>query len=815
MRPLKHSFRSLRRSPGFVLVALLTLTVGIGSSVAVFSIIDAVMLRQLPVKSPSELTRMGLAGKDGEIDEIPSNAIDVLKDNAAFRGLCGFNTSMLNVEVDGNMRSEGVSGFTGNCFATLGLEMQLGRPITPADDHLGTEPIAVITDSLWHSAFDARTDVLDKQVQIGHQLYTIVGVTREGFTGLLIGFPQPIMVPLLARPDVLPNGTKPTYYWVNLLARRAPGVSQSQAAASVEAQARQILERSVPRRYNASQRKDYIARKLVVASGARGVDYFLARRFGEPLYGLLVICFAVLLIGCLNVSSLVLARNLHRRREVAVRLALGGSMTHVGALFVLENAMLTVAGAALGTMSGIAAARVMLARGDQIFGNFKLNVALDGRLLLFVGAAILLALCIFAATSVWQAVRLSHSDALKEGGRGFIPANSAAQKLLLATQIALTLAFVTGSALFAASLKNMYSIDLGIEPRNVWEALLTERPNNIDAAPHYRTLLAQIESLPDIESASFSDAIPFFTFADQEAVGTVENPRLAGGVQAREIAATDAYFKTLGIKLREGEDFRRDDTNSREPTAIVSWSLAQRLAPSNGDPRALIGSHLRLGNEAEYQRLRVIGIASDADLNLANLDDQKPFTVYINFWQHRDAEGYPVLLVKTRGEALPITSIRSIVRQTGSEYVGRVTSLGSEIDNALVENRFIAYISGVFAVLALGMAAVGLFGLLTYQVASRTSEIGVRIALGAGRRHIRSLVMEQIGGLLVYGTAAGIVLTLAVGKLLAHFLFRISAYDARPFLIAGATLAVTALIAAWIPMRRASSIHPSDALRHE
>jgi len=480
-------------------------------------------------------------------------------------------------------------------------------------------------------------------------------------------------------------------------------------------------------------------------------------------------------------------------------------------LTTLENAALVLAGTIAGIIAGLWTARAIAAQGSPIFGNFRLDIGIDLRVLVFLAAVVLLILVIFGMASVWQAGRLSNSDAWKESGRGIIARNSFAQKALLGTQIALTLAFVTASALFAASVKNMYSIDFGIDTRNLWEMELADRPNNFDLANHNRDLLQQIESLPDVRSASLTDMIPFYSYDVRDPVGLVENARSDGEVQARNFGVSDNFFGTLGAKIVAGEDFRSNDSKDSEPTAILSESLARHF----GTPRDLIGHHVRVGNEAGYQRLKVIGIASDADLNLANLDDKKPFTVYLNFWQHRDLQGNPVVLIKTRGDTLPSAQIRRIVRQKGYEYVARVTTIGSEIDNALVENRLVAYLSGVFGALALAMAAVGLFGLLSYQVANRTGEIGIRVALGARRPQIQWLVLRQIVKLLVCGSLAGLALALVAGKVMAGLLYGVSAYDAPLLLFSIAVLAATAMIAAWIPIQRASAIDPFVALRHE
>ena len=810
-RNLKHCFRSLGRSPGFVAVSLLILTVGIGSNLAVFSIMDALLLRPLAVERPEELVRISLINPKGHPSELPSSGLPVLQENRMLQGICGFDMSFSGVEIAGNMQPLAVAGFTGDCFRTLGLHTQLGRPITPDDDHLGTQGIAVITDSLWQREFGGRPDALGKTFKMDGQLYTIVGVTPKQFTGLLLGSPQEVMIPLLQRSNVLPNGRRQNWYWVSLLARRTPGVSEEQARASVLAQKTQLLQESVPYFYNAAQRKDYLSRHLDVVSGRSGIDYWLRRRFGEPLYATFGICALMLLLACVNLTSLLLARDLHRSREISIRLALGAKRSQIAGLFVLESALLVLAGTVVGALVGLWTARAILARGSLIFGYFRLDVGFDVRVWMFLITLVGFVLTVFAMSSVWQASRLSNPDALKDSGRGVIAANTSAQKTLLGTQIALTLAFVAAGASLGASLKNKYRIDFGIDLRNLWEVMLAGRPKGSDPAALSRGLLREIESLPEIRSVSISDAIPFYTYDVQDPVAIIENAQIGGEVRARTIGASDGFIGTLGAKIVAGEDFRRNNSPSGEPTAILSESLARHF----GNPHDLIGYHVRVGEVAEYGRLKVIGVVSDTDMNLANLNDTKPFTIYINFWQHRSSQGHPVLLIKTRGGPLPSAAIRRIARQKGYEYVDRITTISSEVDTALVEDRFMAYLSGLFGVLALLLAAVGLFGLLSYQVANRTGEIGIRMALGAQRPRIQWLILRQVMPILVWGSLAGLALTLALGKLMTSFFYGVSAYDVSLLLVSVAVLATTAAVAAWIPVQRASSIDPMQALRHE
>ncbi len=824
MRNLRHCFRSLARSPGFAFTCILILTVGIGSNLAVFSTIDALLLRPLPIQHPEELVRVALLDKDGHAGSLPSPILDVLKQNRAFQAWCGVDTSYRAVEIEGNMRSIGVAGFSGTCFDMLRVRVQLGRAITPDDDRLGAGKVAVITDSLWRDVYAGRPDVLGKAINVGGDLYTIVGVTEGRFTGLLLGFPEPVMIPLHEQPSMLADGRKQIWFWVNVLGRRAPGVTEAKAMASILAEKNLLLESSVPLHDNAAERKRYLSSALAVIPGRSGIDYFLRERFGNSLYAIFGICAALLLIACVNLTSLLLARSFSRRHEIAVRLALGARRNHIAGMLVLESAILTIAGTIAGWIAGFWMAQSTLARGDQIFGNFSLQVGLDARVTLFLSGAVLLVLGIFAAASLWQADRLSRSDVWKESGRGAVTPASLAQKVLIGVQIALTLAFVAASTLFGASVKNMYSIDFGIDPSNVWELLLDVRPGGyrkFDSAAYYRDLVQQIESLPDVRSVSMSDEIPYFSAAYKEPVAPVENTRIGGEAQARVIGASDGYFSTLGAKLLAGEDFRRGDNGSTEPAVILSQSLAEYLISKasvgerTANPRELLNHHVRIGNEGAYQRLKVLGIASDMDLNLADLDDKKPLTAYIDLWQHADLQRYPVLLIKTSNGALPLTAIRRILDRKGREYVHRATTIDTEIDNGLVENRLVAYLAGTFGAIALAMAAAGLFGLLSYQVANRRNEIGVRMALGAKRSQIRWLVLGQTIRLLLLGGTAGIALTFALQKAIAGLLYGVTAYDARVLVFSCAVLASTAILAAWIPAQRASAVDPLDALRHE
>src|SRR5579883_592683 len=818
-RNFRHSLRSLARNPAFAAVSILLLTFGIGANVAVFSTIDALFLRPLPVHDPGQLVEIFSVDKRGTLTDLFSGVLDPLSRNRAFSGVCGVATHYDAVEIDKAVQTVGTAAFSGTCFQTLGISMELGRAISPADDRINAEPVAVITDALWRSRFGARADILGRTIRIGTDEYTIIGVTRRPFTGLLLGFPEPVMIPLLAQPDFTPSGARPTTYYVSILARRAPGVSEAKALASIRAERQALLEESVPHHFNAARRREYLERSLALGSARSGLDYFLRRRFGEPVFAIFVLCAAMLLIACVNLCSLLLARSLRRQREIGIRLALGAGGRHIAIILALENVILVLIGAICGVVGGIATARLILARGSQVFGNFDLAVGFDLRVVLFVLAAVGILIAAFVITSVWQARRLSHADAMKQGGRGIIASHTAGQKILLAVQISLTLALVAGSALFAASVRNMYRIDFGIEPQNVWIARLDPVPGGYrdpaywkrTAPPYYRDLLNQIEALLDIASAAFTDATPFQNAGWRADVIPLEGDLSAHSIDAHVIGVSDNFFRTLGNGIMAGEDFQRAPGAQQEPGVILSESLARQF----GDTRALIGRHLRIGTQPDLQRLKITGVARDMDMDLSDLGNTHPALAFIDFWQHQNLEGYPVLLIKTRSAVLDADAIRRVVARNGHEFIQRFSAVTSEIDNALIENRFLAWLSGAFSLLALWMTAVGLFGLLSYQVSNCTAEIGIRLALGARPSQIAHRILAQITRLVLFGMMIGIALTFAVQKLLTAFLYGVTVYNPLILIATVLVLILVAAIAALIPTRRALRIDPVEALRHE
>jgi putative ABC transport system permease protein len=813
-RNMKYAMRSLAKSPTFAAIAIAILGVGIGVTVGAFSVVDALLYRPLGVERPDELVRISSIDRKGRIGRMPSTLVGALQSSTWLRGVCGFNTSDEGAEINGTLTTAQITGFTGDCFRTLGMKTRLGRPILPADDDAAAPAVAVITSQFWRKAFGGRPDAIGQTIHTPGVSFVVVGVTEERFTGMMLGSSTGVIVPLHQEPDEVGIKGRQVWWPVEIFGRRAPGVTLARANAGLSAQSSWLLQHSMPPSYNAGQRRQYLERRLINGPAASGVNDYMGRRFGNPLRAVFGICVVVLVIACVNVAGLMLARAQRRNHEVAVRLALGASRAHVAALLSLESSLLVVGSAALSVLVALGVDRTVVALGADLFRDFDAGVGFDARSVAFLAAVATGIAVAIAGASAWQARRVCRYGDLHASGRRVAYGGGLAQKALIAAQIALTLALVAGAGWFGQSLRALYGLELGVKTDHVWELTMAGRPagyHDFTPGPYYRELIGEIEAIPGVKAAALTNFAPFYTRMGRMQASVVETGQSGQEMEVHVAMATDGMFSILGMRVLEGRDFRRDET-SGERGVVVSQSLAERW----GGPAAVLGRHIRLGTAADYQRLLVQGVVSDAQADLSEPSVTRPPSVYFNSWQFPEHQAnYPVVLVRTVGGTLPIGKVREVLNRLGREYVDRARSLDSEKDGALVEDRAMAYLSGAFGVMALVLAATGLFGLLSYQVANRTSEIGIRMALGARHGQIEWLVMRQMAGLLACGSAAGIVLSLLAGKAVSGRLFGVHPGDPRLLTAALLVLGATAVAAAWLPARRAASVDPLVALRHE
>jgi predicted permease len=801
-----YALRSLRKTRWFTAAAILILAFSIGSNLAIFRLIDALMLRSIPVTRPEELVKINPVGPQGRLEGMPSLVLDPLRRETVFSGVCGFTTPRVTTRINDVIASTGTLEMTGDCFQTLGIRTQIGRLFTMADDQPEAPNVVVLTASLWRSSFGSSASVLGRRIQAGSEEFTVIGVTEDRFTGLLRGFEPGLIIPLHHTPGDLP-GKRFRYFWVSVFARRAAGISQAAAAARIAAITPELLEQSTPSRYNAAQRRDYLANHLLVSSARTGVDWMLRDRFGEPLYALLGVCAAILLIACLNLAGLLVARALARQKEISIRLAIGASQWRVMRPLALESILLAIAGGANGVLFASWAIRSIMTQASAMLSNFSIDTSFDARAFAWLAGVIIWVAAVLTVVPVLQARRSGEIGSLRETGRGVVGNSSRIQTALIGIQVAFTLALVTASGVFASSFTSLDHLPLLVRTDGIAEAMLAPLPggyNFASAKPYYLGLLNRVAALPGIQSASLSSFALYWQGTLGDAVRCTDSSR---ELRAQTIRITDGYFRTIGMPLLSGEDFNRDHT---EPEAIVSESVSRASAG------CLPGASLLIGEAGSEKRYRVIGVAPTMRVSMEDPRDSSPLVVYLNFWQDEREQRYPTLFVRAiNGNALDFKSLGTAVEALGREYVGEYRPLQAAWDESVAENRLLAYLASIFGLLALLLAAIGLFAILSCYVARRTNEIGIRIALGASTAQIRWLVLRQIGAALAAGIVAGLVLVVAAARMLASMAFGLGPSDPLLLTSAVVSLALTAVLAALIPAKRATSIPPLEALRHD
>lgn len=806
LKDLRYALRMLGKTPSFTAAAVLILAFTVGANLCVFELIDALVLRSIPVLRPEELVTINPVGPQGRLNGMPSTVLDPLRQEPVFRGVCGFTTPRVTTNINGAIASTGTLAMTGDCFQTLGVSTQIGRPFTIADDGPEAPNVVVLTAALWRRDFGGSPAVLGKQIQAGADTFTVIGVATNDFTGVLLGFEPGLIVPLHHTPGDLPN-RRFRYYWVSIFCRLAPGVSETAAAARVAAMTRPLLEQSVPVRYNPVQRRNYLANRLVVSSARTGVDWMLRDRFGRPLYLLFGICVAILLIACLNLAGLAATRALARQKEVGIRLAIGGTPWRVLRPLAMEGVLLAAGGGLGGVLFASWASRGIVAGASAMLANFSMNTSPTVRGILWLAATVTLVAVALIAVPVWQARRSGNIRNLREAGRGIAGTSSAAQKALIAAQVAFTLALVSACGVYASSFASLVRLPLGLQPEGLVEGILSPLPGGYggaDLAPYYTNLLHRVSSVQGVQFAGLSSFALYWHKLYPELV------RTAGGgreLRAQTIRVSDGYFQTIGVRLRAGEDLARDHA---EPEAIVSESIANLLGGN------VLGEQILVGETGSTKEYRVVGVAPTMRMSMEDPLDSSPLAVYLNFWQDPKEQRYPVLYVRGTGSRPPdARALAAAVQSLGREYLDEFHPLASMRDQSIAEDRVLAYLAAVFGSLALLLAAIGLFAILSSYVAGRTSEIGVRIALGANPAQICGLVLRQVGTVMSVGICAGVGVALAGGSVLASATYGVSPRNPLVLAASAGLLVLTGLAAALLPAKRAAAIEPLVALRQD
>jgi predicted permease len=789
---LRYAFRGMRRSPAFTLTAVLSLALGIGANTAIFTLIDALLLRSLPVHSPARLVQLIIYqnGKPSESFSYPVVRA-LAEQKELFSTLAGFSGARFNVgTVDSVERTPG-AWVSGEYYQMLGLLPVLGRLIEPADDKPRATPAAVITDDYWRRKFARDPHMVGRTILIESVPVTIVGVSPPGFSGANVGEVADITLPLASNTQLFPEMTgrlTADPQWLRILARPRPGISTAQVRARLQVIWPQLVNVAVTPRMPPPIRKALFTSTLDAIPGATGWTY-LRNQFRRPLLILMALVGMVLLIACANVANLLLARAQARQREIAIRLAIGATRARVIRQLLTESVLLAAIGATVALAFAGFTSRLLVRLLSTWRSAVFLDLTPDSRVLAFTAALALATGIIFGiAPALFATAARPHS-------------RTRLNAVLVAAQVAVSFILLVGAGLFVRTFQNLDRIDPGFRHEGV---LIAESDLHKAVTPAwvalYRDTLQQIEQLPGVVSASLSSNTPLSGGSMTVPAGI--NGQSPSDEPVHVYFVAPKFFQTMRTPLLAGRDFTdRDDRNSAG-VAIVNQAFVARYLPG-GHP---------LGQRVSYFGAQIVGVAKDAISQ--SLREAPPPAVYLPFYE-RPTE-FPAFVVHASGSLTRVASELRRVLQPGMPGAAvQIHTLTAQVEAALVQERLMAALAAGFGALALILAAIGLYGLLAYTVARRTSELGIRMALGASRASLIWLILQNALRLLALGLLAGILAAIAASRWIAAMLFGLTATDPSTILTAAVVLLAAGLLAAYPPARHASRIDPMSSLRCE
>lgn len=816
-----YGLRMMRKNPGFALLSVVALALGIGVNTAIFSFTDALLFRSLPVKEPSRLAvlfHVGTKNPENFSSFSFPDYTDFRDQNSAFSGLAASSTIDLDLSMEGE--TERIHGeiVSGNYFSVLGVEPARGRTFLPEEDQTpGTHPVAVISYGFWQRRLGADPNVIGKMLTLNGRGFTVIGIAPKNFRSLDVRSSPEIWVPLMMHSVAMPTfkmfgtelfGNRGTH-WLDLVGRLEPGISLQQAETALR---------------TIAQRQEQAYRDTNLGWSVATVPVNEAR-FGSPTSGsfvslgmlLLSVAGLVLLVACANVANLLLAKAVSRQKEMGIRLALGAGRARLVRQLMTESVLLALLGGAAGLLLAVWTADLL--RAFEVFAMLPaLDVRLDGRVLCFALVISFLTGTLFGLVPAFHAARTSVAETLK--GQGVSTSDGLSRPRLrhglVTFQVALCMVLLVSAGLLLRTMRNFYGLDLGFTKNNLLLTtidLSSRDYSETQGRLFFRQLMERVRALPGVESASLTFTTPFggMRMANDVFTEGGENPSVQKRINVDMNVVDVDHFRTMQIPLVRGRDFTEQDQPGSPGVAIVNETMARRVWPGE-DP---VGKRIRLWDpRGQGELLEVVGLVKDGRYYRSWRDRTRPFMFLPFLQQYRSSMA---LQIRMNGPAGQIAAaVRSEVQALDKSLpLFAFTSVNEAMNDSIVLERMGAGLLSVFSFLALVLTAIGIYGAISFTVSQRTREIGIRMALGARLSDIVGLVVGQSVNSILAGVAIGWAAAFGLTRLMSSLLFGVRSTDFETFAVVSCVMIVAGLLASYVPARRAARVDPMIALRCE
>jgi predicted permease len=844
LQDIRYAVRMLAHSPGFTAIAVLTLALGIGANTAIFTVINSVLLNNLPVAHPEQLVLLtnpdeqggGTGFNDGVRDVLTYPEFqDIAQHNAVFSGVlaASSDTTSKPAQAEGSGASveaapANVELVSGSYFSVLGVNPILGRAFgTEVDNPRDANPVAVISYGFWQERFAGARDVIGRKLRVLRTTYTVLGVTPPQFHGETVGANPEIFVPLSMQSEISPGrdylSQETNHFskteWLQVIGRLKPGVSLAQARAAITVEFKQMMQTQAAG-MSVHDKQKFMTQSLAVTAGSRGAST-LRGDFGKPLEILMAVVGLILLIACANIANILLARAATRQKEIAVRVALGAGGARLFRQMLTESILLAAIGGAVGFLFAGWAEVALLRMVSAGNARVPLDLHPNAKILVFTLGVSMLTGILFGLAPALRAMRVDLNSVLKAAGRGFSGASSRPGrvpigKVLVVAQVALSLLLLVLAGLFVRSFRNLSEVNLGYDRDHIVQFgtnAVTYGYQRAEVIPLYDQILQRLRSIPGVREASLSDN-RLLSGTDSQDPFTLEGEGKAReDEEVRYDWVGPGFFAAAGIPILEGRDIGPQDSGNGQRVGVINETFAREYFPKSNP----IGQRIVVRDSSGYFNFVIVGVAADSKHGSVR---EKPFPRFYAPYFNPEGNSWrtgATFIVRTFGDPAGVSaSIRAVVKDVAATLPPVTTeTMNQRLADSLATDRMITELSGAFGALAVILVCVGLYGIMAYAVSGRTNEIGIRIALGAQRNNVLWLILKESLLLVVVGVVIGVPIVFAAGKWISSLLFGVKAADPLALAVATLLMFVVAVVACYVPAARAMRVDPMVALRYE